>query len=691
MKKKTKRSKKSKTKEPPLPAKLFKGKTVVLAGRFSDHPDKNDLILFLQEQGARLTAKVGPDTDIVLLGEGSSAVEKRVRKLNESGRASIEYSDDIFDFLIFEREQEQAVLGDPQSFRNMRALPHWLSCTFDFSDGDYTGATIGKAGNKNYCSLEAYHLGGATFDRAKLTNVTFGEMNYGSNSFEATEFNNVTFSHPSRLVLNNPKARELGITFAKHVTIRGGKIDGFDSYDLDRCSFDDVKIKSFQSSPHFLIKKCVFKKCSFVDTDLNGTDFVDCTFDQCEFSKGQLRNIRFEKCTFQDVKFRGMAISEIEWRKCVLKNVTLQAVDLFDVDFASSKIASLKFLRMTKQSFVRISPEQLASAKGISKSAIAQQVKTAAAKRLSRAMKDSGDIGASFKVKDKKETYTVSFYGNLFRQGFRCKSKSNDESTFVASHLRRSRVLSLADTLRGLSWLSSRVYGKSPEFATLKISTSKCPLSKKELNALLTTVITEICGSEPVDADSVASQRRAKSKSLKQQRTDILENLQGGNVAAVNAIPAAQLKELKNFRNMSVLKQKLPKVELRSVELNGSDFSGCDLRGADFTGSDCQRVNFTNCDLRKAIFTKADLRQVVFDNADLRGAVFDGNGMWNGSMVGADLRGVNLEDCVLARVDMTGAKMGKTKLTKALYDDNTVFSTDMSHKQWETMRPDRWH
>jgi uncharacterized protein YjbI with pentapeptide repeats len=675
---KKKRSRKSASTANPIPAKLFSGKNIVVAGKFG-HPDKEAIVSFLKQQGAKLSGSVNAKTDIAILGTGTSSITKQIDKLNLSGKATIETTDDIYALLDFDPEQIYATLTDPQRLPRLIALPDWLQRTIDFTAADFSGKSIGVADSKNYLDLEPFEIEGATFDRATLTNISMpSELDYRNNSFIGTRFVDAYFHRAQSLDFRDVSATNLQWASAHNSSITGGKIKGFKPYDLKECKFTKVEIDGFKAvDVHFLFNQCQFKNCVFHASQLIDTAFINCTFADCKFTAGEICQIKFEKCKFKNVKFQKLKLHEIELRKAELSNVDFDTVDLFDVDFSTSKLSGVKF-KNCKTSCVRLDAKQLSKIKGVEQADLFAPLSGKAANRLAKTIVDSDEFSVTIKAKlaGKQTQFTIekSWYSQKYLQQTGTKIEKLEVGRWHTAPFKLAAI----DALHGLNWLAARARGAAPAFESLKIKTAKCPLKGHELNALLTEALTEIFGSVAVTSQVVAAKRRAKVQSVSQSKKEIIATLHADDVGAVNKVPAEYLKELKNFRKLKLTQRKLPGVKLVGIELNGTDFSGSDLRGASFVNADCQRVNFSDCQLQKVNFTDTDLRRVNLQGANLRGAIFNGNNLYSSNLKGADLTGCDLHGCFFYQVDLTDAKLDKVNFKGASYDERTIFPASTS-------------
>jgi uncharacterized protein YjbI with pentapeptide repeats len=114
------------------------------------------------------------------------------------------------------------------------------------------------------------------------------------------------------------------------------------------------------------------------------------------------------------------------------------------------------------------------------------------------------------------------------------------------------------------------------------------------------------------------------------------------------------------------------RADLRTLVLEGADFSFMNLRGADLSDADLYTATFFEADLSGAILQRADLRGADFKLARLVDAdLSDANLGINNVGGPTHLQGANLDNALLNRTNMIGA----------LYDEATVFPAGFRPKQ----------
>ena len=118
---------------------------------------------------------------------------------------------------------------------------------------------------------------------------------------------------------------------------------------------------------------------------------------------------------------------------------------------------------------------------------------------------------------------------------------------------------------------------------------------------------------------------------------------------------------------------------LRSMELQGMDFSGRQLTESDFTGANLQGANLRNAHFERAALYCADLgdadaRDANFFRADIRGV-----SLRNADLSGAMLDDADMRQAVLARVGVDGSFQLSGRSATVGPDGDTAYSVDFTN------------
>ncbi len=102
------------------------------------------------------------------------------------------------------------------------------------------------------------------------------------------------------------------------------------------------------------------------------------------------------------------------------------------------------------------------------------------------------------------------------------------------------------------------------------------------------------------------------------------------------------------------------KIDLKEVDLRGTNLIGANLNGADL-----RRAKLNGADLRGAQLNKANLRGANLNGADLVGAKLNEANLIGASLNGTDLRGVDLIGAKLHNASLRGANLNGADLRRA--------------------------
>ncbi len=110
---------------------------------------------------------------------------------------------------------------------------------------------------------------------------------------------------------------------------------------------------------------------------------------------------------------------------------------------------------------------------------------------------------------------------------------------------------------------------------------------------------------------------------------------------------------------------KLSKLDLRSYNLSGANFSGSILSDVDLSGANCILTRFENANIRGSKFTEADLRGANFSNSRLVGTELVGTRCFKTDFSNAYLSECNFTDAHLYGAQLVGADLSNCTLWKA--------------------------
>lgn len=113
--------------------------------------------------------------------------------------------------------------------------------------------------------------------------------------------------------------------------------------DLSQIDWEDLP----SGSP--VLRRCIFRDCSFAEADLSGARFENCTFERVRFPGTNLTDAKFTGCTFFDGESRkgcdfGRAdLDGAAFEACNLSTCRFALANLFDASFKRCKAAGCDF------------------------------------------------------------------------------------------------------------------------------------------------------------------------------------------------------------------------------------------------------------------------------------------------------------------------------------------------------------
>lgn len=120
-------------------------------------------------------------------------------------------------------------------------------------------------------------------------------------------------------------------------------------------------------------------------------------------------------------------------------------------------------------------------------------------------------------------------------------------------------------------------------------------------------------------------------------------------------------------------------IDLRNVQIEGTDLAGFDLSGCDLTGADLQnanlaRCNFTGSDLRATLTAGANFPKAVMHNVNLEGNNMTGTILSEADLTGANCLAANFEGSEMFRTIMRNTELTGVKGLESATVKLAIFS-----------------
>ncbi|TYT75276.1 pentapeptide repeat-containing protein [Desulfobotulus mexicanus] len=130
--------------------------------------------------------------------------------------------------------------------------------------------------------------------------------------------------------------------------------------------------------------------------------------------------------------------------------------------------------------------------------------------------------------------------------------------------------------------------------------------------------------------------------------------------------------------------RRLNKYGVTRMDLNNCYLRSMDLQGVDFSGSYLWSADLSWTDLRKSIFEDANLENVNLEAANLTGANLNRAYLWKTNLESVDLQHSFLEYAMLresrlAKADLAGASLLYADLTGVNLEDANLMGTDLRY------------
>lgn len=677
----------------PIPARLFQGQTICLAGRFSYYPPKTDLEKFLRSEGATLSKKVTDKVDYLVCGQsGSSSMVKQAEKLNLNG-ALIQVVSSPQELVVIAPGDMPAVLTNSKCIARFKKLLDlgWLFGNQLELHGDcFDGAEIRGPG-KSAMSLTGLSIKNCMFENSKLENLVFGGYwsNFKNSSLRNCELRNVDLNGLEdctldSLVGNDTQLDGLRSCHVSNVRITNCSLTGLEKSRVEDCEFAGG-FGSVESADSTIVRVRFVKQKQLHEGCLSKSELVEVSFQDCEFEDLHIDGSKLNDVVFKNCKFVSVTFTNCKMRNCRFVNCQGSSLSLDSkTSVVDSEISGCTF------SMTNLNKKQLGQIKGLEDESVLTDLalfkKTGA---LAAAVLKSSKLCFTVEGKDASGVGVVLSLDYQWRWLFSFETKSRKKRTGEFELCNYPVNIKKDDVARALLRLIAESEVESIDAGTITTKTSKCLLKPKELKQLIAEVIYEGMGKEaPSEEDVLAAQKHAKSQSagLKKQ---LLAELQAGDVRKFNKHSAADRKSAQPFRKARLKDLDLSGVNFSNVDLLESDFSNATLAGANLQNAVLRKVNFTGADLSGAKLKSANLRGADLTNADLTKAGLENVTLNDAILKGAVLNGVKFaahQD--LCGIDLSGAKLTSVKLDGCSYDEKTVLPKSVKVTQMKKMR---WH
>lgn len=625
-------AKKARVHGPPLPPKL-QGKSIFLAGNLHHHDALVRKLVALE--GGKIAAELTHQTDFVILGYSRTAhAQAKVTKLNAQGSA--------IQLLTFAQlgamvrptpdEAVQLLLGGPDGIRRWNE-----SCD---ADGRLVGWRSGPT--------PAY-IRGADLSGADLSDADLGET--GDEPLEGCDLSDANLSGAR---VNLIRCR-----------LAGAKLEGVGSLHLVECE-----------APNLVFTNRDLDHAEIESTDLSGSRFASktrlqleckkCNFDRADLSGLVTFDSRFLDCSLRRAKLAGAELADADFSGSDLSDADFTNADLTLVKFNGAKVDGADF---TGATLAGVDPgaADFSKAKGFDAGQAQGKgtVGSAVNDLLAVAMK-AQKIETTLAVTRGSQTAVLSV--RLYQHWCEC----NDSAGNRYSNGYRPPYANAATVW---SKLVTKWRGATPELGSVKVSASKSPLARKELQELALRAWCELFGVEPPSKDHLKQSVATSKTQKKQKEEEWLALLRTGKkgVEQWNENIDALATMLAKLSAVDLANAKLAGVQLRTMQWKSANFAAADLSkaivrycrfpegnlaGAVLKGADCHGTSFADTNLDGADLRAAELRQCSFKRASCKGANFGKAKLCWADLCGADLKGADLD----------GAD-----LDHASYDEETVW------------------
>ncbi len=77
-----------------------------------------------------------------------------------------------------------------------------------------------------------------------------------------------------------------------------------------------------------ILENSTLLKCQFLESDLEGSEFIDVTFESCNFSNSKFKKTYFKNCHFVNCKMDGINLGTASFKNCKFEECSLAYANL---------------------------------------------------------------------------------------------------------------------------------------------------------------------------------------------------------------------------------------------------------------------------------------------------------------------------------------------------------------------------
>lgn len=684
--------------KPAIPAKLFAGQRVALAGRFSRFPYKAMVTQMLTDEGATLTTAVNNKLDILLVdptGGGAGKV-KTAEKCNRAGAAIriVDSVEDLWDIGTVSLRDTLTEGGEALHHLSELLDRPWLTGDVDpLSGEDFSKQTIRASG-------QSVTLDGLSFTDCDFRQATIEQVSLGSHNdellrcdFSKARLRDVQLFELRDCTLNNTTGAQVDLYHAIGCRLSGVKLDEVLIRSLEDCQLESCRLSDVQLRGHFqrtALARCRVKKSKIHPASCSGREptvmIADCEFEDVEFSKGPFRSgLSFRNCTLRNVKFADLDITQLRFENCTLEDCTFQRCAIMQTYLTDCIVRDLRWSK-SNVGVVLIPGDQVAELRGLHTEAAVDPMSFPLLQQLAAAFKSADEL--SFHVEaTAADGRTIRLYARGDWQSQLTWWDKSNSSNAIDVSLPDNRVTTPVPSIqRALAALFRTTPLTTVDPSTMKVATTKCPLKGNELKTLILDAIHEVNAIRPPDEQEVKQAQRKQRLTKSTARDALKADLAAGDVKAINRRSQDQLQQASPIKKLKLSGAALSKVKLTGIDLSQGDFSKADLAAARLNECNLSKSNLAEANLHGATLTRANLREANLTAANLRGAKLRHANVQGAVFSQADLSQATLSDVDLRGADLSTAKLSGATLQRAQYDEKTTLPDSLTKKQQAAMR-----
>jgi uncharacterized protein YjbI with pentapeptide repeats len=687
---------------PTIPAKLFPKMKIVVAGRFSYFPSKEELVKFLKREGATVVESVSTDTDMLVVGSGAKpALQKQAEKLNTQG-AGIQIVSDLSQLFQYSVNDSTANITDAATLTRLCLLPDYIlgrSAEFIFVGDDFAGRTIG--GDKSKLNAAAIVFEACNFKKGTLHNISFQDYvrYYTSNgkacmsncSFEQTQLERVTLGNANGCTFDKATMNQVEMGTVRDGSFKACKATELETHDVvrsvfEKCTIDRWKIENY-GSPLFLeshLIDCKIERLEFPDnqseefnkSELRDTSISNCAVDSVCFTDCTLVGVVFRDCSFGKMVFKDCKLS-----RCAFENVTIGSLQLQNTTIASCRgknavvsvfNGSAELLSGIKGLEVKQATQDLAKQHELQ--SLASTILKAT--RLEVSFEGTNQSGMNTSVRIARD-YSITF---AYRQ-----EGAKEERSFGLAMWGKSKATK-DDVVESLLRLVQESSLDGIELGSLQTKSSKSPVKASDLKKLIVAAIFEAMGKQPQSEEELAKAQKQAKDGIQQVRQSMVAQIMAGEVSAFNRRSATDRKQIGAIKKLQLKQAQLAKLNASGLDLSESDFSEADLSSSNLSGCNLRKVNLSHAKLRLANLKGANLRGADLSHADLTGAKLPDVTLDEAVLVSTNLEEADLTSTNLSGIDLSQAKLDNARLKGSYYNEKTSLPTGLPLEVMKTMR-----